>query len=62
MAHETGLNRCLANQESYAEGGNEMTNSLGKRYICAQCGAEYIVTRGGDGKLTCCNEAMVLKS
>ncbi len=25
----------------------------GKRYRCADCGAEFIVTRGGEGTLRC---------
>ena len=25
----------------------------GKRYRCAECGAEFIVTRGGEGVLRC---------
>ena len=25
-----------------------MANTVGKRYICAKCGAEVIVTRGGN--------------
>ena len=25
----------------------------GKRYRCEQCGAEFIVTRGGEGALRC---------
>jgi len=38
-----------------------MANQLGKRYICVMCGAEYIVTRGGDGELKCCGQAMAPK-
>ncbi len=26
-----------------------MANQIGKRYCCAKCGAECIVTKGGDG-------------
>lgn len=25
----------------------------GKRYVCPSCGAEFIVTRGGDAELKC---------
>lgn len=35
-----------------------MANATGKRYLCASCGAELLVTRGGDGTLTCCNQPM----
>ncbi len=26
-----------------------MANQIGKRYVCAKCGAELIVTKGGAG-------------
>jgi len=35
-----------------------MANQVGKRYVCAKCGTEFIVTRGGDGTLKCCDQAM----
>ena len=38
-----------------------MANEVGKRYVCTKCGAEFIVTRGGEGKLECCGQAMELK-
>ena len=25
----------------------------GKRYVCPNCGSEFIVTRGGEGELRC---------
>ncbi|MBI5441416.1 MAG: desulfoferrodoxin [Deltaproteobacteria bacterium] len=31
-----------------------MANLVGKRYVCAECGAEFIVTRGGGGAMKCC--------
>lgn len=30
-----------------------MPVTTGKRYRCSKCGAEFIVTRGGDGVLRC---------
>ncbi|TML64104.1 MAG: hypothetical protein E6G17_03620 [Actinobacteria bacterium] len=33
-------------------------NKLGKRYSCAECGAEVLVTRAGDGELSCHGEPM----
>ncbi len=30
-----------------------MANSLGKRYTCAECGAQVLVTKAGDGTLEC---------
>ncbi len=39
-----------------------MPNLPGKRYYCEVCGSEFIVTRKGDGTLTCCGQPMKLKS
>lgn len=34
---------------------------IGKRYQCAQCGTEALVTKqSGDGELQCCTGAMQL--
>ena len=30
-----------------------MANLLGKRYTCAECGAQVLVTKAGDGALAC---------
>ncbi len=38
-----------------------MANEVGKRYICEKCGAEFIVTRGGEGQLKCCGQPMEIK-
>jgi desulfoferrodoxin-like iron-binding protein len=35
-----------------------MANEAGKRYTCAKCGAEFIVTKKGAGSLVCCGETM----
>jgi hypothetical protein len=42
-------------------GAIKMANQVGKRYVCKKCGAEFIVTRGGNGELHCCGQAMELK-
>ena len=39
----------------------EMSNQIGKRYVCKKCGSEFIVTRGGDGTIVCCGQPMELK-
>jgi desulfoferrodoxin-like iron-binding protein len=39
----------------------EMANQIGKRYVCKKCGSEFIVTRAGDGTVTCCGQPMELK-
>jgi ribosomal protein L37AE/L43A len=41
--------------------GNVMANQVGKRYVCKKCGAEFIVTRGGNGTVHCCGQPMELK-
>lgn len=38
-----------------------MANQTGKRYVCETCGAEMLVTRGGDGNLICCDRPMQLR-
>jgi desulfoferrodoxin-like iron-binding protein len=38
-----------------------MANQIGKRYRCAKCGAEFIVTKGGNGELHHCGQPMELK-
>ncbi|HEY5640449.1 MAG TPA: desulfoferrodoxin [Dehalococcoidia bacterium] len=38
-----------------------MANQVGKRYQCLKCNTEMIVTKGGDGELACCGEAMQQK-
>ncbi len=39
-----------------------MANEVGKRYVCPKCGSEFIVTRGGEGTITCCEQPMVIKN
>ena len=38
-----------------------MANQTGKRYVCEQCGSEMLVTRAGEGTLTCCGKPMQLR-
>lgn len=38
-----------------------MGNDAGKRLKCGSCGAEIVVTKGGEGTVTCCGEPMVPK-
>ena len=38
-----------------------MANQVGKRYRCAKCGSEFIVTKGGDGIIHCCGQLAELK-
>lgn len=33
-------------------------NQVGKRFRCETCGSEVLVTKGGDGELRCCENAM----
>jgi desulfoferrodoxin-like iron-binding protein len=38
-----------------------VANQVGKRYLCTKCGTEMIVTKGGEGSLSCCGQPMELK-
>ncbi len=38
-----------------------MANQIGKRYHCTKCGAELIVTKGGNGAVKCCGQPMEQK-
>ena len=38
-----------------------MANQVGKRYRCTVCGAEVIITKGGDGEITCDGKPMEQK-
>ncbi|HEX7475545.1 MAG TPA: hypothetical protein VF318_06210 [Dehalococcoidales bacterium] len=38
-----------------------MANVVGKRYKCAKCGSEFIVTKGGTGEIKCCGQSMEQK-
>ncbi len=38
-----------------------MANQVGKKYVCTNCGSEFIVTKGGNGQLICCGKPMELK-
>jgi len=38
-----------------------VANQVGKRYQCAKCGTEMIVTKGGEGNLSCCDQPMQQK-
>ena len=35
-----------------------MANLLGKRYVCGECEATVLVTKAGDGELTCHGQPM----
>jgi desulfoferrodoxin-like iron-binding protein len=36
-------------------------SDLGKRYVCAVCGAEILCTKAGAGQPVCCEEEMQLQ-
>lgn len=38
-----------------------MPSQIGKIYLCASCGAQIIVTKGGAGTLRCCGAEMQQK-
>jgi hypothetical protein len=39
-----------------------MANTLGKRYQCTECEAQVLVTKAGDGELTCHDKPMELQA
>jgi len=41
--------------------GLGMPAQTGKRYTCPKCGSEFIVTKGGDGELSCEGTPLELK-
>lgn len=38
-----------------------MANLAGKRYVCTVCGSEFIVTKAGDGQLSCHGRPLEIK-
>jgi desulfoferrodoxin-like iron-binding protein len=38
-----------------------MATQVGKRYYCERCGSEMLVTRAGEGLLSCCGQPMQLR-
>jgi desulfoferrodoxin-like iron-binding protein len=48
-------------EQSLSKRWCDMANQVGKRYRCTKCGAEMIITKGGDGTITCCGQPMELK-
>lgn len=38
--------------------GDEMANLMGKRYTCSVCEATVLVTKAGEGELSCHSQAM----
>jgi DNA-directed RNA polymerase subunit RPC12/RpoP len=38
-----------------------VANEVGKRYVCAKCGAEFMVTKAGQGAVSCCGQEMKKK-
>ena len=38
-----------------------MSNQLGKRFECTECGTEVLCTKAGEGTVQCCGQEMQLK-
>ena len=38
-----------------------MANQIGRKYQCTKCGAEFIVTKSGEGTVHCCGQPMEQK-
>jgi desulfoferrodoxin-like iron-binding protein len=45
----------------FSSGATYVANQVGKRYQCGKCGTEMIVTKGGQGDLSCCGQPMQIK-
>lgn len=43
------------------ERGIDMSNELGKRYECRECGTEVLCTKLGEGSVNCCETEMSIK-
>ena len=39
-----------------------MASETGKRYACSGCGSEFVVTRVGDGTISCCGRPTTKKT
>jgi len=44
-----------------AESAVATRNQLGKRYRCEVCGTEVLCTKGGEGRVHCCDQPMTLQ-
>ena len=55
-----GLRRRVAELQAVLE-TIQPPAQTGKRYTCPKCGSEFIVTKGGDGELTCDGTPLELK-
>ncbi len=38
-----------------------MSNELGRRLVCEECGTEVLCTKAGEGAVACCGKDMQLK-
>lgn len=38
-----------------------MSNQLGKRLVCTECGSEVMCIKSGNGTVQCCNKDMEIK-
>ena len=55
------LHMILIARQSRFHRGHTLANETGKRYYCGTCGSEFIVTKGGDGTVSCHGEPLVKK-
>ena len=62
MGLSVSITTIHSNKQSTLQGRTQVANQTGKRYLCAKCGAEFIVTRGGNGSISCCQQPMELKT
>ena len=39
-----------------------MPNQVGKRYVCSECPAQVLVSKAGDGELSCHGQPMSIEA
>jgi len=59
-SQQPALRHCEARARHHERDRN-MPAQTGKRYTCPKCGSEFIVTKGGDGDLSCDGTPLELK-
>ena len=52
------LQRADGTPRGLRDAGRSMANLLGKRYQCPECEATVLVTKAGDGELSCHGKPM----
>ena len=46
----------------FIQRGVRLASETGKRYACSNCGSEFVVTRSGEGTISCCGRPTTKKT